>query len=95
MTDIRPCLAGCDQALAEADLLIACLADFPASLEPELAATRQRIAVLRREVERLRGKTTLPPRRKTHPNWTDLSSTGSPWCPPGSGPAGGVSIDGV
>jgi len=95
MTDIEPCLSGCDQALAEADLLIACLVDFPVSLEPELAATRQRIAALRHEVERLRGMTTVSPRRKIHPDWIDLSSNGSPWCPPGSGPAGGVPIEGA
>lgn len=52
MNKFEPCLAGCDQALAEADLLIASLADFPASLEPELTTTRERIAALRREVER-------------------------------------------
>ncbi len=92
MTDIQPCLAGCDQALAEADLLIACLADFPASLEPELAATRQRIAILRREVDRLRGMTTLPRRRKKHPDWIDLSNNGSPWGAAGLDPAGGLPI---
>lgn len=90
MNKFEPYLAGCDQALAEADLLIACLDDFPASLEAELAATRQRIAALRLEVERLRGMTTLPPRRKMHPDWIDLSSFGSPWCAGGPDAAGGV-----
>lgn len=93
MTDIQPCLAGCDQALAEADLLIACLADFPASLEPELAATRQRIAILRREVDRLRGMTSLPPWRKIHPDWIDLSNNRSPWGAAGPDPDGDVPID--
>ena len=79
MTDLDPCLLGCDHALAEADMLIACLANIPASLEPELTATRQRITVLRREVERLRGMATIPARRKIHPDWTDLSSNDSPW----------------
>ena len=95
MNDIEPCLSGCDQALAEADRLIACLAEFPASLEPELTATRQRIAVLRREVERLRGMTTLPRRRKMHPDWIDLASEGSPWCAREAGQAGGIQIEGV
>ena len=79
MPSLDPCLAGCDHALAEADRLIASLAGFPVSLEPELAATRIRIAVLRREVERLRGMTTLPPRRKIHPDRIDLSNSASPW----------------
>lgn len=89
MTDIEPYLLGCDQALAEADLLIASLGDFPASIEPELTATRQRIAALRREVERLRGMATLSPRRKIHPDWIDLASNGSPWCAPGGKEIGG------
>lgn len=92
MTDFEPCLSGCDQALAEADLLIACMTDFPASLEPELAATRERIAALRHEVDRLRGMTPLPPRRKMHPDWIKLSSKGSPWSPRGPG---GIPIDGA
>ena len=79
MTDIEPCLTGCDQALAQADLLIACLANFPASLEPELTATRQRIAALRREVERLRGIYSIPAWRNIHPDWIHLSDGPSPW----------------
>jgi len=79
MTDLQPCLTGCDQALTEAERLIACLADFPASLEPELTATRQRIAALRREVERLRGLSAIPARRKMHPDWIGLSDGPSPW----------------
>ena len=86
MPNLDPCLAGCDHALAEAERLIASLSGFPASLAPELAATRVRIAVLRREVERLRGMTTLPPRRKIHPDWIDLSSYGSPWSARGTAP---------
>lgn len=89
MTDLEPCLSGCDQALAEADLLIASLADFPTALEPELTATRQRIAALRREVERLRGMATDSPRRDIHPDWIDLASNGSPWCAPGGNQVGG------
>ena len=79
MTDLDPCLAGCDKALAEAELLIACLVDFPASIEPELSATRQRIATLRREVDRLRGMPAIPAHRKTHPDWLKTTGSGSPW----------------
>ena len=89
MTDIEPYLSGCDQALAEADLLLASLADFPASIEPELTATRQRIEALRREVERLRGMATVSPRRKIHPDWIDLASNKSPWCAPSGDQGGG------
>ena len=95
MTDIQPCLTGCDQALAEADRLIACLADFPASLEPELTATRQRIAVLLREVDRLRGMATVPTRRKIHPDWIDLASSGSPWTARGGDQVGPDQIGAV
>ena len=95
MTDIEPCLTGCDQALAEADRLIACLADFPASIEPELTATRQRIAAIRREVDRLRGMATVPTRRKIHPDWIDLASYGSPWTARGGDQVGPDQIGGV
>ena len=94
MTDLDPCLLGCDNALAEADRLIACMAEFPASPEPELTATRQRIGALRREVERLRGMATLPARRKIHPDWIDLASNGSPWAARELGQVGGNQIEG-
>ena len=94
MTDIQPCLTGCDRALAEADRLIACLADFPASLEPELTSTRERIAALRLEVERLRGMATVPTRRKIHPDWIDLASEGSPWAARGGDQVGPDQIGG-
>ncbi len=79
MAELQPCLAGCDQALAEAEVLIASLARFPASLDPELAATKLRIAALRHEVERLRGMTTFRVRRKIHPDWIDLANGVTPW----------------
>ena len=47
MTDLDPCLLGCDTTLAEADLLIAMLAADPNSLVAELSAVRLRIAALR------------------------------------------------
>lgn len=89
MTNIDPCLFGCDNALAEADLLLLMLSESPASLEPEVTATRARIAALRREVERLRGMTTVQTRRRIQPNWTDLTSDGSPWAARGHVLAGG------
>ena len=79
MTDLEPCLLGCDTALAEADLLVAMLSDGADSLDPELSTVRMRIALLRREVDRLRGMATVPARRKIHPDWIDLTSNGSPW----------------
>jgi len=88
MTDLDPCLFGCDNALAEADLLLLMLSEYPASLESELIATRARIAALRREVERLRGMTTVPARRRIQPDWTDLTSDGSPWAARGPEIAG-------
>ena len=94
MTNLEPWLSGCDKALAEADLLIATLSDFPAPLEPELTATRLRINELRREVDRLRGMPTVPPRRKVHPDWIDLASSGSPWGARDGDQIGGDKIDG-
>jgi hypothetical protein len=85
MTDLQPCLSGCDQALAEADLLIASLAYGPARLEVELSGIRDRIATLRREVERLRGMGGAPMRTRIEPDWTDLSGSESPWCAPPDG----------
>lgn len=81
MTDLEPWLSGCDEALAEADLLIATLSDSPASIELELTATRLRIAQLRREVDRLRGMATRAPRRQIHSDWIDLARNSSPWGP--------------
>ena len=79
MTNLETWLSGCDKALAEADLLIATLSDFPGALEPELTATRLRISELRREVDRLRGMPAVPQRRKIAPNRIDLSNIDSPW----------------
>ena len=79
MTKLETWLSGCDKALAEADLLIATLSDFPASLEPELTATRLRISALRREVDRLRGMPADPQRRKIAPDQIDLFNIDSPW----------------
>ncbi len=79
MTDLNPCLFGCDAALAEADMLIAMLCNGAESLDPELSAVRLRIAALRNEVERLRGMPALPTRRKIHPDWIGLTAIGSPW----------------
>ena len=79
MTELQPCLTGCDQALAEAELLIASLANFPVSMEPELAATKARIAALRHEVERLRGMATVRVRRNIPPVWINLANDVAPW----------------
>lgn len=79
MTDLDPCLRGCDLALAEADRLVQLLADCPDSLDREIEAVRLRIAVLRSEVERLRGMPALVPSRKVQPKWIDLPGEGSPW----------------
>ena len=86
MTNLEPWLSGCDKALAEADLLIATLSDFPTSLEPELCATRLRISKLRHEVDRLRGMSAVPQRRKKAPDRIDLSNINSPWATGQSGP---------
>lgn len=88
MTDLIPCLLGCDTALAEADLLIAMLSVDRDSLGPELVAVRTRIARLRREVDRLRGMPIVPARREIHPDWIDLVSGGSPWSARGADQAG-------
>ncbi len=83
MTDLQPCLAGCDQALAEADLLITALAGWSETLDPELASVRARIAALRLEVERLRGMPSSPKRKRIKPEWTKLAGTEAPWPPSG------------
>lgn len=82
MTDLQPCLSGCNQALAEAELFIASLEYGPARLEVELSGIRDRIATLRREVERLRGMGGAPMRKRIEPDWSDLSGSESPWCTP-------------
>jgi hypothetical protein len=79
MTNLDPCLRGCDLALAEADRLVQLLVDCPDSLDHEIDAVRLRIAALRSEVERLRGIPTFVPGRKVHPKWIDLPGEGSPW----------------
>ncbi len=84
MTDLQAYLAGCDQALAEAELLITSLDYGPARLEVELSGLRQRIATLRVEVERLRGMRGAPMRNRIEPKWTELSGSESPWCSPAS-----------
>ncbi len=88
MTDLDPCLLGCDIALAEADSLIAMLSDGSDSLEPDLLTVRMRIARIRREVDRLRGMATLPARTEMHPDWIDLANNGSPWAARGPGMGG-------
>lgn len=90
MTKLETWLSGCDKALAEADLLIATLSDFPASLEPELTATRLRISDLRHEVDRLRRMSAVPQRRKKAPDRLDLSNIHSPWATVQSDPASKV-----
>ncbi len=79
MTDLDPCLLGCDSALAEADLLIAMLEAGPESVEHELSAVRTRIVQLRREVDRLRGLPIVPTRRNPYPEWSELAGAGLPW----------------
>ena len=83
MNDLQFYLEGCDQALVEADLLIARLDYGPARLEVEMSGIRDRIATLRREVERLRGMGGAPIRKRIEPDWTNLTGSESPWCAPG------------
>ena len=78
MIDLDPCLAGCDSALAEAELLLAMLGASGTD-EAELAPVRASITVLRREVGRLRGLKVQPSRRQTDPFWIDLGGRESPW----------------
>ncbi|MES2903124.1 MAG: hypothetical protein V4696_02975 [Pseudomonadota bacterium] len=79
MIDFQPYLSGCDQALAEADLLLASLVNSPLSLTADVTAVRQRIAILRREVERLRGMSAPPIRERIKPNWIEISGADSLW----------------
>ena len=80
MTDLDPCLAGCDSALAEAALLLAILS-ASGSDETALAPVRQSIAKLRREVDRLRGFKVIPARREADPGWMSFGEAHSPWQP--------------
>ena len=78
MTDLDPCLAGCDCALAEAEQLLAILAASGTD-EAALAPVRASIATLRREVDRLRGLKVAPSRKKANPFWMDLGGGTTPW----------------
>ena len=78
MTDLDPCLAGCDCALAEAEQLLAVLAATGTD-EAALAPVRASIATLRREVDRLRGLKVAPSRKKADPFWMELGGNQSPW----------------
>ena len=78
MTDLDPCLAGCDSALAEAELLLAMLAATGTD-EGALAPVRASIAKLHREVDRLRGLKVDPSRKKANPFWMDLGGGTTPW----------------
>lgn len=83
MTDLQPSLAKCDDALAQAELLIAFLAADPAQRDWDLSALRQRITTLRAEVERLRGMQGTPFRKRIEPDRTEHFL--SPWSPPSLG----------
>ena len=78
MTDLDPCLAGCDSALAEAERLLAVLA-ATGSDGAAVAPIRRTIARLRREVDRLRGLKVSPARREFSPFRTQLAGGKSPW----------------
>lgn len=86
MTKIEPCLLGCDTALAEADRLMHLLCGYSRPLDPEITALRRRIAALRKEVERLRGITSVRAERRMNTDWIDPSHIGSPWAAPDRGP---------
>jgi len=78
MTNLDPCLAGCDRALAEAERLLAVLAATDGD-EAALTPVRTTIARLRREVDRLRGLKVSPARREFSPFRTQLTGGKSPW----------------
>jgi len=79
MTDLDPCLAGCDAALAEAQALLAML-DGAGLDEAAIAPVRGSIARLRREIDRLRGLKVAPAPRQSDPWWIELGGGGeSPW----------------
>lgn len=78
MNDLDPCLAGCDAALAEAELLLAMLGrGSPAGID--LDGAKASIAALRREVDRLRGMKVVPARRRNDPLSIELPGPNSPW----------------
>lgn len=78
MTDLDPCLAGCDAALAEAERMLAMLGAGGTD-DTALAPVRHSIAKLRREVGRLRGLKTPRIRKENDPLWIDLVASRSPW----------------
>ena len=77
MDQLDPCLAGCDQALTEAERMLAMLA-ATGTAEDSLAPVRASIARLQREVGRLRGLKVAPAAQRTSPMWTDFGPN-SPW----------------
>ncbi len=79
MTDFQPYLAGCDQALAEAELLITSLTEGPGQIDEDLTALRQRIATMRLEVERLRGMRRAPIPKRIQPERINFNGLDSPW----------------
>ena len=83
MTDLDPCLAGCESALAEAEELLAVLAATGCD-EAAVAPIRHSIARLRREVDRLRGLKVPQIPRKADPLWVELGSEEAPWPAAGS-----------
>ncbi len=87
MTDLNHSLRCCERALSQADLLIAMLTDSPDPIDPELSIVRSRIAVLRREVERLRRMPNLPAWKNVPPDRLAVLAIGSPWATPGGGAA--------
>ncbi|MCY7279354.1 MAG: hypothetical protein LH610_00385 [Sphingomonas bacterium] len=84
MIDLDPCLAGCDAALAEAEVLLAMLSG-ESPIDAELGRVRRSVAALRHEVDRLRGIKVARVRRNTDPFWMELRTAESPW-PPGGAP---------
>ena len=78
MTELDPCLAGCDAALAEAQLLIAVLGGLEAD-DAALDPVRRSIAALRRAVDRLRGVKVITQRKNTDRFWTDMVTGQLPW----------------
>ena len=87
MTDLDLSLGGCERALVEADLLVAMLTDSPESIDPELSTLCSRIAVLRREVERLRRMPNLPVWEERPIRRKPILASESPWAAPADGQA--------
>lgn len=79
LTEIEASLAGCDRALAEAEKLVVQLNDIPVEARPEVSVLCVRIAILRREVGRLRGVATVRARLKIDPDRTFLPDDAVPW----------------